>query len=484
MRTPILKGYSSFAARDANYAVLLRHKRTFVSLPPGPSRSVSSQLFSRSIAAICVIFLMGVMRPALAQMPATASAEQGTTPMDRTDMANAELGRHVVPAPARPEGHSAFFYESTFGARLRTYYFNRDKYDDSYSEAWALGAALAYQSGYLVDLLRVGAVAYTAQPLHAPDSRDGTLLLRSGQKGYTALGQIYGEFKLSEQIFGAIGRKEYNTPYLNSFDTRMTPNTFEGISIYGKASEAHGGPAWRFGGGYISRIKERNANDFVWMSRDADSTVNRGVFIGGGNFEHRGFSIGAINYYSDDIINIFYTEATYMLVVAGNSSFKLAAQFSDQRSTGDDLLTGQAFSTSQWGIKGDFKLGAALFTLAYTDTADEAEMRSPWSGYPGYTSVQVQDFNRANESATLFKASYDFSAHGASGVTAYALWVHGRGRSAPAFNEDEADLNLQWAPTRDVLRGTSFRVRYAHVSQRGGGDPAINDIRLIVNYDF
>ena len=27
-------------------------------------------------------------------------------------------------------------------------------------------------------------------------------------------------------------------------------------------------------------------------------------------------------------------------------------------------------------------------------------------------------------------------------------------------------------------------IRYAHISQRGGGDPAINDFRVIVNYDF
>jgi len=29
----------------------------------------------------------------------------------------------------------------------------------------------------------------------------------------------------------------------------------------------------------------------------------------------------------------------------------VAAQFADQRSTGDDLLTGQGFSTHQWGIR-------------------------------------------------------------------------------------------------------------------------------------
>jgi len=36
-------------------------------------------------------------------------------------------------------------------------------------------------------------------------------------------------------------------------------------------------------------------------------------------------------------------------------------------------------------------------------------MRSPWSSYPGYTSAQVQDFNRAGEEAFMVKGSYDFS---------------------------------------------------------------------------
>ena len=56
---------------------------------------------------------------------------------------------------------------------------------------------------------------------------------------------------------------------------------------------------------------------------------------------------------------------------------------------------------------------------------------------------------------------------------------------APAFNEDEYDLNLQWVPDKaGPLRGLSFRVRYAEVHQRGGGDPKIKDFRIIVNWDF
>ena len=65
------------------------------------------------------------------------------------------------------------------------------------------------------------------------------------------------------------------------------------------------------------------------------------------------------------------------------------------------------------------------------------------------------------------------------------LYVHGSGVKAPNYNEDETDLNLQWnVKTAARCAGLSFRLRYAYIEQRGGGDPNINDLRFIVNYDF
>jgi hypothetical protein len=50
--------------------------------------------------------------------------------------------------------------------------------DTTASEAWALGGWLDYKSGWLADVFRLGATGYTSQPLHAPETRDGTLLPR------------------------------------------------------------------------------------------------------------------------------------------------------------------------------------------------------------------------------------------------------------------------------------------------------------------
>lgn len=438
------------------------------------------------LAVMSLALLLGGVTPALGQSQAADPPHNEATPMDQLNMANPEPGHALAPPPAGAPKKEPFFDDTKISAQARTFYFDRDKYDNTRSEAWTIGGSVAYQSGYIRNLFRLGGVAYTSQPLHAPDDRDGTLLLKPGQEGYAVLGQIYAEFKLTDRIFAAFGRKEYDTPYINKFDVRMTPNTFEGITAYGtEGGGSDGAAAWRFGGGYISKIKEKNSDEFVWMSRDAGAAVDRGVFLAGANFERRTLSIGAINYYSDDIINIFYTEGKYAFAPAEGYKLKLAAQVSDQRSTGETLLTGQSFSTRQWGIRGDLGVGPATFTLGYTDTGGGADMRNPWGGHPGYTSSQVQDFYRAGESAVLLKAAYDFSPHGLPGLTGYALWVHGSGVGAPRFNEDEYDFNLQWTPPKSGdLRGLSFRMRYARINQRGGGDPAINDFRFIVNYDF
>ena len=73
----------------------------------------------------------------------------------------------------------------------------------------------------------------------------------------------------------------------------------------------------------------------------------------------------------------------------------------------------------------------ALFTAAFTHaTNGDTNLRNPWSGYPGYTSVQVQDFNRAGENAFLLRAGYEFP--WVHGMSAYALAVFGTEPEAAA----------------------------------------------------
>jgi len=422
--------------------------------------------------------------------PVPDSVDQVTTPMGLSFQEKAKIPRFFPWLKEQLKDTPAFFRDTKLNLNLRSFYLYRDKYDHGdKSEAGALGGALAYQSGWFLDRFSIGSVLYTSQELYGPDTRDGTLLLKPRQQGYTVVGQLYARVKLVEDNFLNLYRYEYNTPYINKNDNRMTPNTFEGYTFNG----AYGGKddtlGFKYGGGYITKIKERNSDEFVWMSRDAGADVNRGVFVGGANMSYKGLTFGAINYYSDDIINIFYTEASYKFKLTDRLGLLLAAQYTDQRSVGRDLLKGYSFDTEQLGLRGDLSYGGAVLSFGYTTDGEGADLQSPWSGYPGYTSVQVQDFNRAGESAYIAKASYDFTKLGLKGVTAYALFVHGWGRVDPTTrnplpDEQEINLDLQWRPHWDFLKGLWFRTRYANVRQYEGPKHTQDDFRFIVNYDI
>jgi len=63
----------------------------------------------------------------------------------------------------------------------------RDKYDDTVSEAWAIGGALSYRSGWFLNHFGIGAVGYLSEPLYGPDDRDGTQLLKTDRRAMPCL---------------------------------------------------------------------------------------------------------------------------------------------------------------------------------------------------------------------------------------------------------------------------------------------------------
>jgi hypothetical protein len=425
-----------------------------------------------------------------AEEPTPSSVYEVTTPMGRSFKEKPSLPGLFLRAKEELKNTDPFFRDTKLGVNLRTYYFYEDNYPNTtpqFNEAWAIGGSLSYQSGWFLNHLALGAALYTSQPLHAPHDRDGTLLLQPVQEGYTVLGQSYGRIKLFEDNFINIYRYEYNTPFINQHDNLMTPNTFEGYTFQGASGGKDGAPGFRYGGGYITKIKERSSEDFVWMSKAAGAPVDKGVALAGANFSLGRLFIGAFEYYCDGVINIGYAEANYTLPLTQKLGLLLAAQFTDQRSVGEDLPTGSSFSVNQLGVKGAISYGGAVFTLGYTTDSSGADLHSPWSGYPGYTSVLVKNFNRAGEKALLVKASYDFTGLGLEGVTAEALLVHGWDRIIPSTgkwlpNENELDLDLQWKPKTGFFQNFWPRVRYGVVHQYEGQERYIHNLRIIVNY--
>jgi hypothetical protein len=432
---------------------------------------------------------------------ALTSVEQGQTPLDQTfDWRQWRL-----------EKRRQALKDTKFELNLRTFYFDRSDFNGSEKQAWAIGGWLGVKTGYFLDHVAFGATVYTSNPIYAPDDRDGTLLLAPGQNGYTVLGEFYAELRIVEDVGITIGAKGYDTPFINRNDTRMTPNTFEAVVLQGRTelgtsssdagmtadgvglskdgkevavpapTSAQDVASITYGLGYFDKIKERNGTHFVSMAEDAGADVSRGVWAAGARYEKGKFSIGAIDYYSQDIINIAYGETKLEVPLVDDWRLKFAGQYTDQASVGDNLLQDHSFSGHQFGLKMELPIRNALFTTAFTHAWGNANLQNPWSGYPGYTSVQVQDFNRAGESAFLIRAGYEFP--WVDGLSAYALAVFGTDPdSASQYRQNEFDFNLQWGPKEGVLKGLSLRLRYAVVQQFGGDVDNLTDFRAICNY--
>ena len=219
--------------------------------------------------------------------------------------------------------------------------------------------------------------------------------------------------------------------------------------------------------------------------------MERGVYVAGANFKAGQFSIGAVEYFSSDIINITYSEIKYAVPLASRVSLRFGAQYTDQHSTGADLLTGKYFTTDQYGFKAEIGLGPALLTAARTLTAvgttsksgSGTDMRNPWGAYPGYTAVQIENFYRAGENATMLRAAYNFPK--LTGLSVYGLWVNGSTPNvAKQYAQREYDLNVQWNAQSVRLKGLTLLARYGHVSQGGPSDQHEDELRLVLYYQW
>src|SRR5256886_9759808 len=124
--------------------------------------------------------------------------------------------------------------DTKFEFNFRTFYFDRSDFNGSEKQAWAVGGWLGLKTGYLFDHLAFGITGYTSQPIYAPDDRDGTLLLGPRHEGYTVLGELYADLRIFEGLNITVGRKGYDTPFINRNDVRMTPNTFDAIVLQGR----------------------------------------------------------------------------------------------------------------------------------------------------------------------------------------------------------------------------------------------------------
>jgi len=364
--------------------------------------------------------------------------------------------------------------------QLRTYYFNQDSLTGVPSEAWALGGWAGLRSPWWGDMFQVGVVGYTSQRLYGPEDKGGTRILQTDQQSITALGEAFGSMRALGQTVTAY-RQLINRPFIDRQDSRMVPNTFEAYTLTGKAATVS------YTGGYITKMKVRQSESFVWMSNTAGGTGNQaGVIYAGGtwDFAKNGY-VRMDEQYAVDVFNSFYVDGKYPFAIDDKTALTLGAQYYPQTSVGDAQIG--SFSTYGVGLQAALTYGPVGGQLYYTQTGTGFNTQNPFGDHASYLNLMQVAFNTAGERAWGIGGTINFTELGAPGLSAAAIYAAGTDRinaqtGAPIANRNETDLRVDYAIGKGTfLDGLVATFRYSWLREDGAPQTQ-TQLRAILNY--
>jgi outer membrane porin, OprD family len=354
-------------------------------------------------------------------------------------------------------------------------------------KALTTGGSLSYQSGYVANLLQLNAVLYTTQPLYANAQAGSTWNLSPDGDQITVFGQANGRLRFAGQEL-TIGRQLVRTPFINPYDTRMIPLTYEGVVLLPERRDQ----PLEYMLSYLWSYKPHNTDKFIPLSQALGVREDDGVLITGIRRRTSALNFGVVNYLIKDSMNTAYGEADYLLPFGGGDgapSFRVSLNDLDQRSVGADLIKNAPFQTYQASVRLIASYRNFVLTAAHSRVGRDADLRDPYGFNPTFTSMMISSFQRAGEKGYLANLSYDFSGVGLNGMKFYLGW--GKGVDAvgaktgnPKSDRDELDLRLAFEPNSGPLVGLRAEVEYIdeHYDETDLPNNDLKQLRAIVNY--
>ncbi|MDF1878875.1 OprD family outer membrane porin [Sulfurimonas sp. SAG-AH-194-C20] len=337
--------------------------------------------------------------------------------------------------------------------------------------------------------------------------------------GMTVLGQAYLQADFGKASV-KVGRQMFETVFTKSNDTKMIPNTFDGVTATIKAL-----PKTTIKLGYLAKQKLRdhteshdvlafNAAD-SWAEND-DSAVNKSLttdLIGNDNKLIVGsvttkaiknlkanISVAAV----PGVLNNITLEAHYTIPVGGMKIVpgirymkqidRLGATTNVASLKGATKTTGykdpKSLNSGLLAARIDFKSGAFLGRLGYSKIDDAADIVAPWRGFPtgGFTRAMAQYNWYANTQTIMLRAGYDFGKAkilpGFSAMVRYAIQDFDDAKSSVSADSTVIHMDLR----QNLGDSSELKFRLGVVTAEPGTtgktDYSYNEYRVEYNYFF
>lgn len=455
--------------------------------------------------------------------------------------------------PQKVDSLKDMLAEGMFYGRIRINTFKWDWKEETSKnqDNWAagFGGSLLYKSAEYKGFSGMAGLYTSQSPWHMDDAdvgfikagKDTTsryIVSTTGDWGMTVLAQAYLQYRLNKTKV-RVGRQIFESFLTKSNDTKMIPNTFEGITVVSKDL-----PKTTLKAAYITRQKLRDhvsfhdvitfkdADGIKWANND-DSAINKSLtydnFVAAGmdpnhdlvvleaaNKSIKNLKLKANYTAVPDVVSSATVEAYYTIPAGGLKiipGVRYMKQFDG--GVGDKFaaistgavavanLKGDAtgytnkYSLDSWLIaaKIDIKSNQAWkFRLGYSKIADEADIVAPWRGFPtgGFTRAMAQYNWYANTKTYMIRGDYSFDKAGlVPGLTAmFRYAIQDFDDNKPGVQADTQVIHLDAIQKIKSFPGLEARVRIGIVNgdpQTGAvtkADPSYKEYRFELNYLF
>ncbi len=464
----------------------------------------------------------------------------------RTLKANSTEVFNLMPGDA--DTLAEMFEKGEIYGRLRLNTFKHDwgtEVDGKYLNSWAtaLGASLIYKSAYLNGFGFTAGFYSSFNPWHmniedlavikTKDTFSRYKVATGNGWSMATLAQAYLEYK-NEDLSLKAGRQIVESFLTASNDTKMIPNTFEGVTL-----ETSLIPDTQFKAAYLTKEKLRDHENFShllaygddptdpyasWTEND-DGAMHKGLTLSKLNaagIDDNLVILEAINTTIDnltllinytavpDLVSSATIDAAYAIPLSNGMILTPGLRYLRQFDNGAGAIGGANLADKTlgyddptsldgglFGVKLELAKGAWQIGLGYTDVFDEGDLIAPWRGFPtaGYTRMMGQYNWNANTKTMAVYGGYDFGKagliEGFQAKMGYA--IQNFDDSKPGVQADSNALTIDLIKSYKSIPNlyTKIRMGFIHgdtdtIALDGNtkADPSYRDLRFEINYLF
>jgi hypothetical protein len=373
------------------------------------------------------------------------------------------------------------FVAGKASGQIRAAYVSQDNAVNPDTYGTSIGGILKYETADW-NGLKLGVGAYVSEKIGFATGKNDKVnldLFDEEGKSFAYVGEAYLDYTIND-LNVRVGRQRLDTPFADTDDIRMLPNTYEAAIATYSAIEGT-----TLVGGYVTRWAGYDSGDYKSTFKKVDADLGAGfdgesdgiIVLGAVNESIENLAVQAWYYGADRVANISYMDAAYVIPFSEEMGLEISAQYAHFREKNN---TG--FNGSVYGVGAAFNIGALTVGAVY-NKASNGEGKVPpigFGGGPYMTSMEewtIQDMEDAK--------AYQLNAEiGLEGVSLTALY--GDFKSTPLdmhLTEFDAIVSLE------LSEAISGDISYATIHDKknnadGGADAGYDRFLVRLNYNF